>query len=228
LDFVFRGRTRAAVLVGLALTLLVGIAMLSQVALRRPAARIHATAALVGARPVAGLHNVDVKSDAEILPVAAPPDAHAAPAPSPTVTPAGSGPGAPRPNPARRAASTSVGGAGGAQVTLINADRLAAGLPPLAASPCLTAIAAQNAQRMAAQGYISHADGVYRDLGCGLGGRSGENVAYWTGGINDSEANRLFMASPDHRANILGPFRYVGVAWVVAPNGTGYIAEEFS
>jgi uncharacterized protein YkwD len=111
---------------------------------------------------------------------------------------------------------------------LINADRLAAGLPPLAASSCLTAIAAQNAQRMAGQGYISHADGVYRDLGCGLGGRSGENVAYWTGGINDSEANRLFMASPDHRENILGPFRYVGVAWVVAPNGTGYIAEEFS
>jgi uncharacterized protein YkwD len=36
------------------------------------------------------------------------------------------------------------------------------------------------------------------------------------------------MNSPEHRANILGPYRYVATAWVVASNGTAYIAVEFS
>ena len=38
----------------------------------------------------------------------------------------------------------------------------------------------------------------------------------------------MFMASPKHRANILGPFHYVGVVWVVAPSATAFIAVEFS
>jgi uncharacterized protein YkwD len=38
----------------------------------------------------------------------------------------------------------------------------------------------------------------------------------------------MFMNSAGHRANILGPYHYVGTAWVVAPNGYGYIAVEFS
>ena len=64
---------------------------------------------------------------------------------------------------------------GTGQWGLINADRAASGLPPLQWSPCLAAIAAQNAARMAAQGYISHANGVYLDLGCHLDSRAGEN-----------------------------------------------------
>jgi uncharacterized protein YkwD len=38
----------------------------------------------------------------------------------------------------------------------------------------------------------------------------------------------MFMNSPEHRANILGPYHYVATAWVVAPNGYAYIAVEFS
>jgi uncharacterized protein YkwD len=38
----------------------------------------------------------------------------------------------------------------------------------------------------------------------------------------------MFMNSPEHRANILGPYRYVATAWRVAANGTAYIAVEFS
>jgi uncharacterized protein YkwD len=132
------------------------------------------------------------------------------------------------PTAARRAASVAAPAPVSTQLALINGDRAAVGLAPLSPSACLTTIAFQNAQRMAAQGSISHADGVYRDLGCGLGRQSGENVAYWSGGVNDVQANNLFMTSPDHRANVMGPYRYVGIAWVVAANGTGYIAEEFS
>jgi uncharacterized protein YkwD len=37
----------------------------------------------------------------------------------------------------------------------------------------------------------------------------------------------MFMASPEHHANIMGPYHYVGTAWAIAPNGTAYIAVEF-
>jgi len=117
---------------------------------------------------------------------------------------------------------------GSTQQALINSDRASAGLPPLTWNSCLAGIAYQNAVRMANQGYISHAGGPTQDLGCGLGSRAGENVGYWSGGINDSQLNTMFMNSPDHRANIMGPYHYVGTALVVARNGYGYIAVEFS
>lgn len=117
---------------------------------------------------------------------------------------------------------------GTGQWGLINQDRAANGLAPLQWSSCLAVIASQNAARMAAQGFISHANGVTLDLGCHLDPRAGENVGYLSNGINDGVMNTMFMNSPTHRANILGPYRYVGVAWVVAPNGAAYIAVEFS
>ena len=116
---------------------------------------------------------------------------------------------------------------GSGQLGLINQDRAAAGLPPLRWNACLAAIAVQNAARMAAQGFISHVNGVTIDLGCHLGLHAGENVGYISSGINDAQMNAMFMASPEHRANILGPYRYVGSAWMVAPNGSAYVAVEF-
>src|SRR5437773_7926824 len=113
------------------------------------------------------------------------------------------------------------------QQRLINQDRASAGLPPLAWNSCLAAIATQNALRMATQGYISHANGVTLDLGCHVGSRAGENIGYLSAGINDVEMNAMFMASAEHRANILGPYHYIATAWVVAPNGYAYIAVEF-
>jgi len=84
------------------------------------------------------------------------------------------------------------------------------------------------AARMAAAGTISHANGVSVDFGCGLGSsQTGENVGYWSAGINDAQLNTMFMNSAEHRANIMGPYRYVGTSWVVGRNGAGYIAVEF-
>ena len=117
---------------------------------------------------------------------------------------------------------------GSTQQALINQDRAAAGLGSLTWNSCLAGIAYQNAARMANQGAISHAGGANQDLGCGLGNRAGENVGFWSAGITDSRLNTMFMNSPEHRANIMGPYHYVGTAWVVACNGYAYIAVEFS
>jgi uncharacterized protein YkwD len=132
------------------------------------------------------------------------------------------------PPPAPRPAAPPAIVVGSTQQALINQDRAGAGLGPLTWSSCLAGIAYQNALRMANAGAISHAGGASADLGCGLGRQGGENVGYWSGGINDPQLNTMFMNSAGHRANIMGPYQYVGTSWVRAANGYGYIAVEFS
>jgi hypothetical protein len=81
---------------------------------------------------------------------------------------------------------------------------------------------------MVQQGYISHTNGPELDLACGAGAvQAGENVGYLSSGIDDAYMNNLYMNSPGHRANILGPYQYVATAWALAPNGYAYNAEEF-
>jgi len=119
---------------------------------------------------------------------------------------------------------------GSYQQTLINRDRAAHGLRPLTWSSCLDRVAVSNAVRLSRQGWVQpyHTNGASLDLGCHLGNQAGENVGYWSGGINDAQLNTMFMNSPEHRANILGPYRYVATAWAVGANGAAYIAVEFS
>lgn len=116
------------------------------------------------------------------------------------------------------------------QQALINRDRAAHGLRPLSWSSCLATVAYSNAVRISKQGTnITHTNGPTRDLGCGLGSHAGENIGWWSGGINDTQLNTMFMNSPDHRANILSPYyHYVATSWVKGANGYGYIAVEFS
>ena len=149
------------------------------------------------------------------------------PTPDPTPPPPPPPPAAAAPAPARSAPPPAIA-IGSTQQVLINQDRAANGLGPLTWNGCLLNIARSNAARMAAQGAISHAGGANADLTCGLGRQGGENVGYWSAGVNDGQLNSMFMNSPGHRANILGPYHYVATAWVVAPNGYGYIAVEFS
>lgn len=119
---------------------------------------------------------------------------------------------------------------GSYQQSLINRDRASAGLRPLTWSSCLASVAVSNAVRLTRQGWVQpyHTNGPTLDLGCHLGNQAGENVGYWSGGINDNQLNTMFMNSPEHRANIMGPYHYVGTAWAVAANGYAYIAVEFS
>lgn len=151
------------------------------------------------------------------------------PSPSPTAAPTAppAAPAAP-PRVTTRAPSRPALVINSTQQSLINQDRAARGLGPLTWSSCLYNVAVSNAKRIAAQGYLSHTNGPQVDLGCGLGHQAGENVGDWSLGINDRQLNTMFMNSADHRANILGPYNYVATAWVVASNGYGFIAVEFS
>jgi uncharacterized protein YkwD len=149
------------------------------------------------------------------------------PSPDPSPTPPPPPAAAAAPAPARPAPPPAIV-IGSTQQALINQDRAANGLGPLNWNGCLLNVARSNAARMAAQGAISHANGPQVDLTCGLGHQAGENVGYWSAGVNDRQLNTMFMNSPGHRANILGPYHYVATAWVVAANGSGYIAVEFS
>jgi len=151
------------------------------------------------------------------------------PSPSPTAAPTAppAAPAAP-PQVTTRAPSRPALVINSTQQSLINQDRAASGLGPLTWSSCLYNVAVSNAKRIAAQGYLSHTNGPQVDLGCGLGHQAGENVGDWSLGINDRQLNTMFMNSADHRANILGPYNYVATAWVVASNGYGFIAVEFS
>src|SRR5207245_1969145 len=119
---------------------------------------------------------------------------------------------------------------------MLNPNRI---LPRLVAGVAITVAGAQvvlsahqarpepAVARMAAQGDIAHANGPSLDLACHLGLSAGENVGFTSSGINDGQLNQMFMNSPEHRANILGAYHFVGAAWAVAANGYAYLAVEF-
>lgn len=122
------------------------------------------------------------------------------------------------------------------QQLLIARDRAhAARKAPLYWNSCLARYANQQAQAMASRHALFHSN-VRRLFGCRTGaGQAGENVgAIYTGGVSmthnflDTTINGAFMASPHHRANILGPYHYVGTAWARSQNGDWFIAVEFA
>lgn len=117
---------------------------------------------------------------------------------------------------------------GAAQLlVLANAERAAAGLPPLEARLDVTELAAEHSRRMAEAGDISHNDAYFTSaVRQRLGARSlGENVA-----MNKSadDAHRRLMLSPGHRANLMNPkFTVVGMAVVRGADGMGFITQDF-
>jgi uncharacterized protein YkwD len=123
---------------------------------------------------------------------------------------------------------------GSVQQILINKDRAATHRQRLNWSSCLAGYARRQAQAMAGAGRIYHSN-IARMFGCHLGSRYvGENVGSINGGgatlgqgYLDSTINGAFMASPHHRANIMGPYHYVATAWFTS-GGVSYIAVEFA
>jgi len=153
------------------------------------------------------------------------------PSPSPTPLPvqaaAANSPTRPAPAPVRPPAKPPVA-VNSTQQALINQDRARYHLAPLTWSSCLSAVARYEAAKLATPGVnFQHYDGVNRDLGCHLGRQVGENIGWYSGGINDTWMNSAFMNSPEHKANILGPYRYVATAWAVRSDGRAFIAVEF-
>ena len=153
--------------------------------------------------------------------IPATPDATSTPAPPRPTTPPQPVPQPPLPVATPNYTATT-------QQILVNQDRAAAGLSPLAWSPCLGANAQAIANRIAAAGALNEPySDLQADLNCGLGGSAGENQGWCSCGADDGVMNTALMNSPDHKANILGNYHWIGTAWAIASNGYGYLAEEF-
>jgi len=110
-----------------------------------------------------------------------------------------------------------------ADLDLVNGERLAAGVDPLAANRTLSDVAAAYAEQMAVEGFFGHTDPEGRNVSDRV--RSvgvnfvvvGENLAL---AATLESAHDGLMGSEGHRANILsGSFTEVGVGVVESPLG---------
>ncbi|NCC36832.1 MAG: CAP domain-containing protein, partial [Chloroflexia bacterium] len=130
---------------------------------------------------------------------------------------------------------------------VINADRQANGLPPVAWDVTAAAAGAVHAEAMADQAFFSHwsPDGFGPDLRYSrVGGRDAvmENIYTFAYRFSDGsaapiddfaalvrQAQAALMQSPGHRRNILTPTHtHVGVGFAYNPStGSFYLAQEF-
>jgi uncharacterized protein YkwD len=113
-------------------------------------------------------------------------------------------------------------------MALVNSERGGAGLGQLWFDPVLCEVARRYSQQMRNDGFVSHFDAS----GTGVAGRlrsagvsftmASENIAV-VGDTQDParQAHGGFMASPPHRANILGE-RFTNVGVGVATDGESY------
>jgi len=123
-------------------------------------------------------------------------------------------------------------------MVLLNQDRAAAGLMPLAESPGLDLVAQQRAEQMAATGFGHYLPGhslmaeveLLRAAGMAYTWH-GENI-FWGSGMSIADtlsaADAWWMGSPEHRANIQGShYRQVGIGIFVS-DGKTYVVEDFT
>jgi hypothetical protein len=110
----------------------------------------------------------------------------------------------------------------------VNQDRAAAGLPPVAEDPALNGVAQARSQHMAATGTLAHTPGVLAAVDAVLPvpvTSAGENVGV---GANATLVNDIFIGSPAHRSNILGPYNLIGVAAAVGRDGRTWVTQVFA
>lgn len=160
-----------------------------------------------------------------------PSDPEPRPDPGPSEEPAPSDPGddsqpAGEPAPAAPEASAAPGPAS-ELLQLLNQERLAHGLAPLASRGDVTSIAQDHSLRMARAEAIFHNDEYFsaatkEEIGAA---RRAENVAM---SGSAGQAHRRLMDSPPHRANILDPgLTQVGLAAAADESGFLYFTQAF-
>lgn len=138
-----------------------------------------------------------------------------------------------------------AGAAAAAQLfALTNAARTSAALPALRESAALTRLAEWRSQDMATRGYFSHdipprlagvcpspSDRVfcYMDRQHIQYSLAGENIGWHTTDPTDTQQiQQMFLASPEHRANILGAgWNAMGVGVYRASDGRTYFTVLF-
>jgi uncharacterized protein YkwD len=116
-----------------------------------------------------------------------------------------------------------------AELSSLNADRAANGLPGLAANGQLTCLAQNWSQYMASTNTFAHQNLSAVLASPGYQGYStlGENILEGPAGMSAADMNTTWMNSPDHRANILSPaYRWVGIG-VATSGGTVWATEDF-
>jgi uncharacterized protein YkwD len=107
----------------------------------------------------------------------------------------------------------------------INAFRRAHHLVPLRLSPNLTAAAREHSQEMAQDGYFAHdsANGAafwkriqqFYSSGIWSYWSVGENLLWSSPDVTPAKALQMWLASPEHRANLMNPrWREIGVSAV--------------
>jgi uncharacterized protein YkwD len=107
----------------------------------------------------------------------------------------------------------------------INAFRRAHHLVPLRLSPNLTAAAREHSQEMARDGYFAHdsANGAafwkriqqFYSSGIWSYWSVGENLLWSSPDVTPAKALQMWLASPEHRANLMNPrWREIGVSAV--------------
>ena len=106
----------------------------------------------------------------------------------------------------------------------VNTDRAAAGLGALSRNAALDAVAAAWAAQMGAAGVLSHNPSVTAQVPAGST-LTGENVAY--GQPTGTAMEAAWLASAPHRANILGDYTDIGIAFVTA-GGTTWGVQVFA
>jgi uncharacterized protein YkwD len=105
----------------------------------------------------------------------------------------------------------------------VNRARTTRGLRAYTVSSSLSAVAQQQAQRMAHKQQLFHNPNLTTDVHSWRA--VGENVAYTS---SLSRAHTLLMHSPPHRANLLSKaFTQVGVGVVKDSHGTVWVVEVF-
>ena len=108
--------------------------------------------------------------------------------------------------------------------SFINQARAAAGLAPLNRNASLDQVAANWANQLAASGQLAHNPSYSAQVPGGWT-NVGENVAQ--GQPTGAAMHDAWMASSGHRANILGGFTNVGIAFIAA-GGTTWGVEVFA
>jgi uncharacterized protein YkwD len=136
------------------------------------------------------------------------------------------------------AATASAGGLNSMETSLlraVNQTRAAHGLAAVRVDGTLERAARAHSAEMIAQSYFGH--GAFADRMNAFGARGrflGENLAWGTGSYGSpSSVIRAWLASPEHRANLLRPgYRRIGIGAVVGSfqgqSGAVVITADFA
>jgi uncharacterized protein YkwD len=130
-------------------------------------------------------------------------------------------------SPARPAAAADANGPAWELFRLTNNDRTANGLGPLQMDPAVVDVAQAWASRLAATGSLVHNPNYVAQVGAAVGGqwtRVGENIGF---AQTPAQLEPMFMNSAPHRANILGPYNYVGIGAAYDGVGNLWVVVDF-